>query len=224
MVKPKDDPFAKHIKGGYLEAGPTLEGLGKYKAEGRVPGNPDVLFMVTGLDMVRMQDGEMHKGVAGLAFIGTVCKKNNIGESEDTATTYSGIHAMAHELCHVDADCKEVPASPIAIESRREPNHSGGPQQKRSLNVSELRAWITRVYRQTRDPKATQLWRGRSSRDGGSCVPVASCPPKCLYENMVFVAHKSCYPDRCHGQEDQDYGALRVRDGPGASVREVIVF
>ncbi|XP_037524203.2 venom metalloproteinase antarease-like TtrivMP_A [Rhipicephalus sanguineus] len=113
MVKPKvsfilvgitrseDDPFAKHIKGGYLEAGPTLEGLGKYKAEGRVPGNPDVLFMVTGLDMVRMQDGEMHKGVAGLAFIGTVCKKNNIGESEDTATTYSGIHAMAHELCHV---------------------------------------------------------------------------------------------------------------------------
>ncbi|XP_049267228.1 uncharacterized protein LOC125756462 [Rhipicephalus sanguineus] len=27
--------------------------------------------------------------------------------------------------------CKEVPASPIAIESRREPNHSGGSQQKR---------------------------------------------------------------------------------------------
>ncbi|XP_049271423.1 uncharacterized protein LOC125758373 [Rhipicephalus sanguineus] len=28
-------------------------------------------------------------------------------------------------------DCKEVPASPIPMESRREPSHSGGPQQKR---------------------------------------------------------------------------------------------
>ncbi|XP_070383383.1 SCO-spondin-like [Dermacentor albipictus] len=37
----------------------------------------------------------------------------------------------------------------------------------------------------------------RSSRDGGSCVPVSSCPPKCLYENMVFVTHKSCFPERC---------------------------
>lgn len=44
-----------------------------------------------------------------------------------------------------DADCKEVPASPIAIESRREPNHSGGPQQKRVSGIpyalSKL-AWL----------------------------------------------------------------------------------
>ncbi|XP_037273269.2 uncharacterized protein LOC119165188 [Rhipicephalus microplus] len=44
----------------------------------------------------------------------------------------------------------------------------------------------------------------RSSRDGGSCVPIASCPPKCFGENMVFVAQKSCFPERCPKREDQD--------------------
>ncbi|XP_075529749.1 uncharacterized protein LOC142563108 isoform X1 [Dermacentor variabilis] len=46
----------------------------------------------------------------------------------------------------------------------------------------------------------------RSSRDGGSCVPVPSCPPKCLYENMVFVTHKSCFPERC-GHDGLECGA-----------------
>ncbi|KAH6924868.1 hypothetical protein HPB50_025766 [Hyalomma asiaticum] len=52
----------------------------------------------------------------------------------------------------------------------------------------------------------------RSSIDGGSCVPVTSCPPKCLGGNMVFVAHKSCYPDRCPA--GQDYGPYDC-GGPG---------
>ncbi|KAL3205001.1 hypothetical protein MRX96_041112 [Rhipicephalus microplus] len=95
-----DDAFAA-MEEGLLNARETLRGIEKYMDNGRIPGNPDIVFLVSGLDMFNRPDGKMNKALGGLAYVGTVCKKRKIGEAEDTATTYSGINAVAHELCHV---------------------------------------------------------------------------------------------------------------------------
>uniref|UniRef100_A0A6G5A2V4 Putative secreted metalloprotease n=1 Tax=Rhipicephalus microplus TaxID=6941 RepID=A0A6G5A2V4_RHIMP len=100
ITRSKDDAFAtKHQ--GMLDAPATLGGLEKYIDNGRVPGSNDIVMLVTGLDMFNRPNGKINNGLAGLAFCGTVCQKLKIGESEDIATTYNGVTAIAHELCHV---------------------------------------------------------------------------------------------------------------------------
>ncbi|KAH7982841.1 hypothetical protein HPB52_007402 [Rhipicephalus sanguineus] len=108
-----------------------------------------------------VQDG---RAVCGGAMRARIPVKTRTG-SEALAALFEGIcrprgHTAEYPLwCHVraesqatvcllaeewnvDADCKEVPASPIAIESRREPNHSGGPQQKRNVNAAHSAAAV----------------------------------------------------------------------------------
>lgn len=43
----QDDPFVIH-KGGYLYAAGTLSGMEAYNKEGKIPGNPDLVYLVTG--------------------------------------------------------------------------------------------------------------------------------------------------------------------------------
>lgn len=99
VTRAKDHSFAKN-SGGEIEAGEMLDGLQNYKEKGKVPGKPDLVYLITGLDMVKFDNGQKNKGVAGLAYIGKVCSPLGIGEGEDTAHTYSGVKTMAHELAH----------------------------------------------------------------------------------------------------------------------------
>ncbi|KAL1425202.1 hypothetical protein MTO96_019356 [Rhipicephalus appendiculatus] len=100
ITRSRDDAFAT-LHQGLLDAPATLGGLEKYIENGRVPGSNDIVLLVSGLDMFNKQNGKINTGLAGLAFCGTVCGKLKIAESEDIATTYNGITAIAHELCHV---------------------------------------------------------------------------------------------------------------------------
>ncbi|XP_037525664.1 venom metalloproteinase antarease-like TpachMP_B [Rhipicephalus sanguineus] len=100
ITRSRDDAFAT-IHNDLLDGIETMKGLKKYVDSGRVPANPDIVFFVTGLDMVEKKEGKWIHELRGYALIGTVCHKSNIGEGEGIATTYSGIHTMAHELCHV---------------------------------------------------------------------------------------------------------------------------
>ncbi|XP_054921206.1 venom metalloproteinase antarease TserMP_A-like isoform X6 [Dermacentor andersoni] len=47
LTRSKDDPFVSH-KGGYLYAAGTLSGMEAYNKEGKIPGNPDLVYLVTG--------------------------------------------------------------------------------------------------------------------------------------------------------------------------------
>ncbi|XP_075531722.1 venom metalloproteinase antarease-like TtrivMP_A [Dermacentor variabilis] len=100
LTRSKDDPFAVH-KGGYLSAPGTLDGLRDYNKKGKIPGNADLVYLVTGQDLARDDNGKMDGGVSGLAHVGAVCTDHFVGEGEDTAKIYTGTRTMAHELAHI---------------------------------------------------------------------------------------------------------------------------
>ncbi|XP_049512531.1 venom metalloproteinase antarease-like TtrivMP_A [Dermacentor silvarum] len=100
LTRSTNDPFANHMKG-FLYGPKTLDGLTAYKKQGKIPGNPDVVHLLTGQDLVTLKDGNMDQSLRGLAFIGAVCSSYDVGESEDTAMSYDGTMVMAHELGHV---------------------------------------------------------------------------------------------------------------------------
>ncbi|XP_049519241.1 venom metalloproteinase antarease-like TtrivMP_A isoform X4 [Dermacentor silvarum] len=95
-----NDSFSK-VGRGTVEAKPTLGGLKKYFMEGKVPGNPDLIYFVTGLTMVDFVEGKLSPVLSGLASEGGVCRKDRVGMGEDIPTSYSGVRTMAHELGHL---------------------------------------------------------------------------------------------------------------------------
>ncbi|XP_075531718.1 venom metalloproteinase antarease-like TtrivMP_A isoform X2 [Dermacentor variabilis] len=100
LTRSKDDPFAVH-KEGLLCASATLRGLREYNKKGKIPGNADMVYLLTGQDLVNEKDGNMSRSLSGKAFIGRVCSVGGVGEGEDTARTYTGTYIMAHELAHI---------------------------------------------------------------------------------------------------------------------------
>ncbi|XP_050048782.1 venom metalloproteinase antarease TserMP_A-like [Dermacentor andersoni] len=100
LTRRTDPPFAKNVQG-TIDTGVTLDGILKYHEDDKIPGEPDLVFLVTGLDLIKVDNGRVEKGIAGRAFIGAVCSKHGVGVGEDKATAYSGVNTMAHELGHL---------------------------------------------------------------------------------------------------------------------------
>ncbi|XP_049270837.1 venom metalloproteinase antarease-like TtrivMP_A isoform X2 [Rhipicephalus sanguineus] len=96
-VTRQSDSFGK-VNGDMLDSSATLEELGKYYKKKHVPGNPDLVFMLSGLDLVDDANG---RALTGIAYRGHVCKNYRVGMGEDIATSYSGVKTMAHEMAHI---------------------------------------------------------------------------------------------------------------------------
>ncbi|KAL1425196.1 hypothetical protein MTO96_019351 [Rhipicephalus appendiculatus] len=99
VTRAKDHDFARN-NNGEIEAGEMLSGLHSYKKEGKIPGKHDIVYLMTGLDMIKFNNGRKENAIAGRAYIGAACAGHGIGEGEDTAHTYNGVNTMAHELAH----------------------------------------------------------------------------------------------------------------------------
>ncbi|XP_037273791.2 venom metalloproteinase antarease TserMP_A [Rhipicephalus microplus] len=101
ITRSLNDAYAKHLKPGILDMDKSLDGLYDYYVKGNIPGKPDVVHLVTGQDMARIENGALDKDYTGLAFGGPPCTKRAVSLSEDIASSYKGVFIMAHELGHV---------------------------------------------------------------------------------------------------------------------------
>lgn len=63
-------------------------------------GRYDIVFCITGLDMVAVQGSVQESNLQGFAFVGGVCTAMRVGLGEDKAHSYIGIRIIAHELGH----------------------------------------------------------------------------------------------------------------------------
>ncbi|XP_049512600.1 venom metalloproteinase antarease-like TtrivMP_A isoform X2 [Dermacentor silvarum] len=100
VTRSLEDGFAKIIDDAIIGA-ETLEGLIEYYKEGRISGAPDLVHLITGRDMARYENGTLDRSYNGISNTGAVCTKYAVGLSEDAATSFLGVHVMAHELAHV---------------------------------------------------------------------------------------------------------------------------
>ncbi|XP_075746857.1 venom metalloproteinase antarease-like TtrivMP_A isoform X3 [Rhipicephalus microplus] len=138
ITRNRDDSFVRGSQG-TIQSDPTLDGLGDYYRNGRVPGDPDLVYLLTGRDMVRTVGGRLDKSITGLAFLGQVCRSGRVGQGEDTATSYSGVRTMAHELAHImGAPHDETPKCPWKLGYLMS-YIDGGERQYRLSSCSEER-------------------------------------------------------------------------------------
>ncbi|XP_054934190.1 venom metalloproteinase antarease TserMP_A-like isoform X1 [Dermacentor andersoni] len=99
ITRSKHESFAVHNEG-TLDADKTLDSLVEYYSKGNIPGNPDVVYFITGQDLSGVEDGKLDTTFTGLAYTGRLCTTQGVAEGEDIATSYSGTRTMAHELAH----------------------------------------------------------------------------------------------------------------------------
>ncbi|XP_075727062.1 venom metalloproteinase antarease-like TtrivMP_A isoform X2 [Rhipicephalus microplus] len=95
----KADVFLSHILG-TIEAYETLAKLEKYYNDDNIPGNPDVVFLLTNRDMSTARGTSLDKNIAGLANVAGVCTRHRVAMAEDVAPSFDGVFGMAHEIGH----------------------------------------------------------------------------------------------------------------------------
>ncbi|XP_077529157.1 venom metalloproteinase antarease TserMP_A-like [Haemaphysalis longicornis] len=61
----------------------------------------DMVYAITGLDMVTHRGSRVERSIAGLAYVASACGDYKVALGEDAAGTFKGVRIMAHELGHV---------------------------------------------------------------------------------------------------------------------------
>ncbi|XP_075548140.1 venom metalloproteinase BumaMPs1-like [Dermacentor variabilis] len=62
--------------------------------------NSDLLFLMTGLDMVFIEKNVTETLVAGVARTGGICQEDKVAMAEDRPRAYYGVYTFAHEVGH----------------------------------------------------------------------------------------------------------------------------
>lgn len=61
----------------------------------------DMVYCITGLDMITYKGYQMERSLMGLAYVASACGNYKVALGEDTAGTFKGVRIAAHELGHI---------------------------------------------------------------------------------------------------------------------------
>uniref|UniRef100_A0A224YEI7 Reprolysin n=1 Tax=Rhipicephalus zambeziensis TaxID=60191 RepID=A0A224YEI7_9ACAR len=98
---PQEHKYYKYLVGDDIDGYESLKGIVKYVKENSARYELfDMVYVVTGYDMVANYINKKEEALAGYAFVASVCSENRVELGEDRAHTYKGIRTMAHEMAH----------------------------------------------------------------------------------------------------------------------------
>nr|XP_037273251.1 uncharacterized protein LOC119165169 [Rhipicephalus microplus] len=95
VVSPKND-------NGYLFDDSTLANFKTYAVSKRTQyGDPDVVFLITGRDVVAVYEGKLTTAGLGIGYVSGVCTNFFVALGEDKPGLFTGTHTFTHESAHL---------------------------------------------------------------------------------------------------------------------------
>ncbi|KAL1476344.1 hypothetical protein MTO96_036572 [Rhipicephalus appendiculatus] len=99
-VKTEEDKYYNYLGNG-IDAIPSLYNVKDYVVARReLYVEFDLIYFLTGYDMIVPGDGGWDRGYRGFAFVGSACLDTREQLGEDTPNSFIGIRTMAHEMAH----------------------------------------------------------------------------------------------------------------------------
>ncbi|XP_075531933.1 venom metalloproteinase antarease-like TtrivMP_A isoform X2 [Dermacentor variabilis] len=95
------EPYLDPRPDGKLVSNETLLKLQQYTWRNRSIRVADVVFLVTGRDIVDLVPGGVSTDAAGVAYLGKACGIKKVGIGEDDPGQFSGVNVAAHEIAHL---------------------------------------------------------------------------------------------------------------------------
>lgn len=99
----KDMPFMIRPQGyrqGYIFDEQTLDAFYKYYLQKEEHKNSDLMFLITGEEIIFEDNGVLQTWTAGYTYVGGMCQDQRAGMSEDLPTGYYGVYVATHEIAH----------------------------------------------------------------------------------------------------------------------------
>ncbi|XP_050048712.2 venom metalloproteinase antarease-like TtrivMP_A isoform X2 [Dermacentor andersoni] len=79
----------------------TLKKLQQYMVTKPSMVKSDLVYLLSGLDMIKLVNGTKSSEVAGLAFKGQACRNLKVAVGEDKPGLFTGVQYAAHEIAHL---------------------------------------------------------------------------------------------------------------------------
>lgn len=79
----------------------TLKKLQEYMVTKPLMANADLVYLLSGRDMIKLVNGTRSSAVAGMAFTGKACRTHKVGAGEDKPGMFTGVQYTAHEMAHL---------------------------------------------------------------------------------------------------------------------------
>lgn len=218
---------------GYLIADRTLNQFTEY-ADKDIPGNPDAIYMITNQDMASVShSGSIDSGIAGLAFVGTLCIFRNVAIGEDPAGSYKGIYPAAHEIAHTlgsahdgDPGVPDIPNNPGATDCGWEGgylmSYVDGGHKKYMLSPcsqGQIRALLRNVPQKCLDETSDRDYMTRHKKLPGQMITEEE------YCRILFKGHGNGMPlqDPEAAKDCKMQCCLKTYYGPGKCEKERIL-
>ncbi|XP_077494924.1 venom metalloproteinase antarease-like TtrivMP_A [Amblyomma americanum] len=102
IERSEKEPYIVYSRKEYLFDDATLLKFRDYALERKDQyGYPDLVYLMTGLDVSTYQDGRFTAGGLGIGYVAGVCSSNFVALGEDKAWEFSGMHTLTHEIAHI---------------------------------------------------------------------------------------------------------------------------
>uniref|UniRef100_L7LQH2 Putative tick salivary metalloprotease n=1 Tax=Rhipicephalus pulchellus TaxID=72859 RepID=L7LQH2_RHIPC len=102
LEKDDKESYAMLTQDGYLFDELTIKAFQGYAVKRRTDfGRPDVVFLLSGYDVITIYNGQLTDAGLGIGFLSGICTDHYVALGEDKPGLFTGAHTFTHELAHL---------------------------------------------------------------------------------------------------------------------------